>query len=104
MIFGEDCISYIILLTGRPVWGAGSYLMLMRYCAKATLSAFPLIVMVLSRLAGASLSSQFEILIIAPESCLEKNSNVDSTVYGNVCGNFHRKTIIVVGWLLQSPC
>ena len=72
MIFGEDCILYIILLTGRPVWGAGSYLMLMRYCAKATLSAFPVIVMVLSRLAGASLSSQFEILIIAPESCLKK--------------------------------
>ena len=45
--------------------------MLMRYWAKATLSAFPLIVMVLSRFAGASLSSQFEILIIAPLICLE---------------------------------
>ena len=46
--------------------------MLMRYWAKATLSALPLMVMVLSRLAGASLSSQLEILIIAPESCLQK--------------------------------
>ena len=44
----------------------------MRYWAKATLSALPLMVMVLSRLAGASLSSQLEILIIAPESCLQK--------------------------------
>ena len=48
-----------------------SYLMLMRYWARATLSAFPVMVMVLSRLAGASLSSQLEIRIMAPESCLK---------------------------------
>ena len=46
--------------------------MLMRYCARATLSVLPVMVMVLSRFAGASLSSQLEILIIAPDSCLEK--------------------------------
>ena len=49
-----------------------SYLMLMRYWARATLSALPVMVMVLSRLAGASLSSQLEILIIAPDSCLQR--------------------------------
>jgi len=45
-------------------------LMLMRYWARATDSLFPVILMVLSRLAGASLSSQLEIRIMAPESCL----------------------------------
>ena len=48
-----------------------AYLMLIRYCARATDSAFPVMVMVLSRLAGASRSSQLEILIMAPESCLQ---------------------------------
>ena len=52
-----------------------TYLMLMRYWAKATLSALPLMVMVLSRLAGASLSSQLEILIIAPLICLKVKAN-----------------------------
>merc|ERR1712055_635221 len=45
-------------------------LILMRYCASATDSLFPVILMVLSKLAGASLSSQLEIRIIAPDSCL----------------------------------
>ena len=45
-------------------------LMLMRYWARATDSQLPLMVIVRSRLAGASLSSQFEIRIIAPLICL----------------------------------
>ena len=49
---------------------AATYLMLIRYWARATDSQFPVMVMVLSRLAGASLSSQFEMRIMAPESCL----------------------------------
>ena len=49
-------------------------LMLMRYWARATDSQFPLMVIVRSRLAGASLSSQLEIRIIAPLICLmQKN-------------------------------
>ena len=47
--------------------------MLIKYCARATDSVFPVMLMVLSRLAGASLSSQFEIRIIAPESCLRSS-------------------------------
>ena len=49
----------------------------MRYCAKATLSQFPLMVIVLSRFAGASLSSQLEILIMAPDNCLQKTKTLD---------------------------
>jgi len=45
-------------------------LILMRYWARATDSQFPLMVIVRSRLAGASLSSQFDIRIIAPLICL----------------------------------
>jgi len=45
-------------------------LMLMRYWARATDSQLPLIVMVRSRFAGASLSSQLDIRIIAPLICL----------------------------------
>ena len=48
-----------------------TYLMLIRYWARATDSAFPVMVMVRSRLAGASRSSQLEIRIMAPESCLQ---------------------------------
>jgi len=44
-------------------------LILMRYWARATDSQLPLMVMVLSRLAGASLSSQLEMRIIAPLIC-----------------------------------
>ena len=44
--------------------------MLIKYWANATDSVFPVMLIVLSRLAGASRSSQFEIRIIAPESCL----------------------------------
>jgi len=45
-------------------------LMLIRYWAKATDSQLPLIVMVRSRFAGASRSSQLDIRIIAPLICL----------------------------------
>jgi len=45
-------------------------LMLMRYWASATDSQLPLIVIVRSRFAGASLSSQLDIRIIAPLICL----------------------------------
>ena len=48
-------------------------LMLIRYWARATDSQLPLMVMVRSRLAGASRSSQFEIRIIAPLICLRKD-------------------------------
>ena len=48
-----------------------AYLMLIKYWASATDSVFPVMLIVLSRLAGASRSSQFEIRIIAPESCLD---------------------------------
>jgi hypothetical protein len=46
-----------------------SYLILIRYCARATASGFPVIVMVLS-VAPPSRSSQFEIRIMAPLICL----------------------------------
>ena len=45
--------------------------MLIRYWARATDSQFPVMVIVLSRLAGASLSSQLEMRIMAPLICLE---------------------------------
>lgn len=45
-------------------------LILMRYCARATDSQFPVMVMVLSRLGAASRSSQLEIRIMAPLICL----------------------------------
>ena len=60
---GKDGL-FLLLLT------RGTDLMLMRYWARATDSQFPLMVIVRSRLAGASLSSQFEIRIIAPLICL----------------------------------
>jgi len=47
-----------------------SMLIFIKYCARATDSLFPVILIVRSRFAGASLSSQLEIRIIAPESCL----------------------------------
>ena len=47
--------------------------MLMRYWARATDSLFPVMLIVRSRLAGASRSSQLEIRIIAPDSCLKSN-------------------------------
>ena len=69
-----------------------SYLMLIRYWAKATDSALPVMVMVLSRfppppppapppatelpLMADSRSSQLDIRIIAPLSCLKKTSKV----------------------------
>ena len=56
-------------------------LMLMRYWARATLSALPVMVMVLSRLAGASRSSQLEMRIIAPDSCLQGHNFVIMLVY-----------------------
>ena len=52
----------------------------MRYCARATDSQLPLIVIVRSRLAGASRSSQFEIRIMAPLICL-KTQGVDHLFY-----------------------
>ena len=57
--------------------------MLMRYWARATDSQFPVMVMVLSRLAGASLSSQLEMRIMAPESCLQRSSS-----YQILCWSF----------------
>jgi len=48
-----------------------SYLMLIRYCASATASGLPVIVMVLSVL-PPSRSSQFEMRIIAPLICLDR--------------------------------
>ena len=54
--------------------------MLIRYWARATDSAFPVMVMVRSRLAGASRSSQLEILIIAPLICLIKQLSVFSII------------------------
>jgi hypothetical protein len=48
-----------------------SYLMLIRYCARATASGLPVIVMVLSVL-PPSRSSQFEMRIIAPLICLDQ--------------------------------
>lgn len=63
---------------GRSVWSFGqirendvqatwfTYLILMRYCANATASGFPVIVIVRS-VAPPSLSSQLLILIMAPE-------------------------------------
>ena len=47
-----------------------TYLMLMRYCASATDSALPVMVMVRSVFEPGSLSSQLEMRIIAPLSCL----------------------------------
>jgi hypothetical protein len=47
-----------------------TYLMLIRYWARATDSQLPEMVMVLSMLGGASRSSQFDIRTIAPDSCL----------------------------------
>ena len=58
-----------------------TYLMLIRYWARATDSAFPVMVMVRSRLAGASRSSQLEIRIMAPESCLQR-SHWNTTLWG----------------------
>jgi len=47
-----------------------SMLMFIKYWARATDSLFPVILIVRSKFAGASRSSQLEIRIIAPESCL----------------------------------
>ena len=58
-----------------------SYLMFIKYWASATDSLFPVMLMVRSRLAGASRSSQFEIRIIAPESCLKMEDSVKSTTH-----------------------
>ena len=44
--------------------------MLMRYCARATDSLFPVMVIIRSKFAGASRSSELEILIMAPDNCL----------------------------------
>merc|ERR1719361_1285255 len=70
-------LCYVMPLTGWKVLDnaqiilrAAAYLMLIKYWAKATDSVLPVMLMVRSRLAGASRSSQFEIRIIAPESCL----------------------------------
>lgn len=49
-----------------------AYLMLIRYCARATDSVLPVMLIVRSKFAGASRSSQFEIRIMAPESCLAR--------------------------------
>ena len=57
--------------TDSWMWHSWTYLMLIRYWARATDSQFPLMVMVRSRLAGASRSSQLEIRIMAPLICLE---------------------------------
>ena len=56
-----------------------SYLIFIKYCARATDSLFPVILIVRSRFAGASLSSQLEFRIIAPESCLKVKDNVTNT-------------------------
>ena len=50
-----------------------THLILIRYCARATDSALPVIVMVRSILLPDSRSSQFEIRIMAPLSCLKQN-------------------------------
>ena len=52
------------------VFGVRTHLILIRYCARATDSALPVIVMVRSILPPDSRSSQFEIRIMAPLSCL----------------------------------
>ena len=78
-----------------------SYLMFIRYCASATDSAFPVIVMVRSifvlfPLTFGSRSSQFDMRIIAPLSCLQvqnfingMNKTINSTsklrFFRNLC-------------------
>ena len=69
--------------TDSWMWQSWTYLMLIRYWARATDSAFPVMVMVRSRLAGASRSSQLEIRIMAPESCLQR-SHWNTTLWGEV--------------------
>ena len=59
-----------------------SYLMFIRYCASATDSAFPVIVMVRSifvlfPLTFGSRSSQFDMRIIAPLSCLQVQNDIN---------------------------
>ena len=59
-----------------------SYLMFIRYCASATDSAFPVIVMVRSifvlfPLTFGSRSSQFDMRIIAPLSCLQVQNYIN---------------------------
>ena len=59
-----------------------SYLMFIRYCASATDSAFPVIVMVRSifvlfPLTFGSRSSQFDMRIIAPLSCLQVQNSIN---------------------------
>ncbi len=67
--------------------------MLIRYCARATDSGFPVMVMVLSRLTGMPpppppmpppselRSSQLEMRIIAPLSCLERRVTAPYSLY-----------------------
>ena len=57
-----------------------SYLILIRYCASATDSALPEMVMVRSMFPPDSRSSQFEIRIMAPLNCL-KNKKVIKIIY-----------------------
>jgi hypothetical protein len=54
----------------------GTHLMLMRYCARATASGLPVMVMVRSELAPSPRSSQFDMRIMAPLICLLNTINL----------------------------
>ena len=79
----EQLVWKSFFLTSIKFWVClvfKTHLMLIRYCARATDSALPVMVIVRSMLPPDSRSSQFEMRIMAPLSCLQHKNERKNTL------------------------
>lgn len=94
-VFLSVCFFFFFLMI------AITYLILMRYCANATESGFPVIVIVRS-VAPPSLSSQLLILIMAPE--IWRISAILVPAFPMIQPINSLGTVISCVWLLAAGC